>query len=76
VGKEHLELQYWMQIGLCWVQKYYKWMDDTNAYVITMSRSLFSDYTVTEGLSGMCCIEKSFVRESVCPRWDKQFVFF
>jgi hypothetical protein len=24
VGKEHLELQYWMQIGLCWVQKYYK----------------------------------------------------
>jgi hypothetical protein len=48
LGEEHPELKYWTQISLHWAQKYYKQMDDTDAYVITMSRSLFSDYTVTE----------------------------
>ena len=31
---------------------------------------------IVEGLSSMCCIKKLFVRESVCPGWDKLFVFF
>ncbi|KAF8266193.1 hypothetical protein EI94DRAFT_1586636 [Lactarius quietus] len=48
LGKEHLELQYWTKIGLHWAEKYYKQMDDTDAYVIAMGRSLFSDYTITE----------------------------
>ena len=45
LGEEHPQLQYWTQIGLRWAKKYYKRMDDTNAYAITMSKSsLFSDY--------------------------------
>jgi hypothetical protein len=48
LGEEHPGLQYWTRIGLRWARKYYKRMDDTDAYVIAMSRSLFSDYTVTE----------------------------
>ena len=48
LGKEHPELQYWTQIGLLWVQKYYKWMDDTDAYVIAMSRSFLFDSAVNE----------------------------
>ena len=45
LGKEHPQLWYGTQIGLRWVKKYYKQMDDTNAYAITMSKlSLFSNY--------------------------------
>lgn len=38
------------------MQKYYKWMDDTDAYVIAMGRSLFSNYSVTEShyVSAIC----------------------
>ncbi len=42
LGEEHQELQYWTRIGLAWAQKYYKRMDNTNAYVITMCEFLFS----------------------------------
>ena len=42
LGEEHPELQYWSRIGLHWARKYYKRMDDTDAYIITMSRFLFS----------------------------------
>jgi hypothetical protein len=45
LGEEHPELQYWTQIGLHWARKYYKRMDDTDAYVIAMGGSLFSDYS-------------------------------
>lgn len=45
LGEEHLQLQYWTQISLRWAKKYYKQMDDTNAYAIMMSKlSLFSNY--------------------------------
>ena len=37
-----------MQIGLHWAQKYYKQMGNSNAQVISMGRSLFSDYSVAE----------------------------
>jgi len=42
LGEEHPELQYWTQIGLAWARKYYKRMDDTDAYVIAMGEFLFS----------------------------------
>ena len=42
LGEEHQELQYWTQISLAWAQKYYKRMDNTDAYVITMCEFLFS----------------------------------
>ncbi len=42
LGEEHQELQYWTWISLAWAQKYYKWMDNTDAYVITMCEFLFS----------------------------------
>ncbi|KAN0133612.1 hypothetical protein V8E53_008600 [Lactarius tabidus] len=38
--------------SLHWAQKYYKQMDDTNGYVITMSKSPLSDYSVTESHNG------------------------
>jgi len=45
LGEEHPQLWYWTHIGLCWVKKYYRRMDDTNAYAIAMSKSsMFSDY--------------------------------
>ena len=45
LGEEHPQLRYWTQIGLRWAKKYYKQMDNINAYAITMSKSsLFSDY--------------------------------
>ncbi|KAH9012216.1 hypothetical protein EDB83DRAFT_2321967 [Lactarius deliciosus] len=36
VLEEHPELWYWTQIGLVWARKYYKQMDDTDAYVISL----------------------------------------
>ena len=40
LGDKHPQLKYWTNIGLFWVQKYYKWMDDTDAYIITLGRYL------------------------------------
>ena len=40
LGDKHPQLKYWMNIGLFWVQKYYKWIDNTDAYIITLSRYL------------------------------------
>jgi len=36
LGDEHLNLKAWTDIGLKWATKYYKRMDDTDAYVISM----------------------------------------
>jgi hypothetical protein len=33
-------LKFWIDIGLHWAKKYYKRMDDTDAYVVTMCKSL------------------------------------
>jgi hypothetical protein len=38
--KEHPMLQPWTEIGLQWAKKYYIWMDDTDAYVVTMCKPL------------------------------------
>ena len=47
LGEEHPELRYWTRIGLRWARKYYTRMDDTDAYVIAMGRSPFSNYSDT-----------------------------
>lgn len=36
---ERPELTPWITIGLKWATKYYRMMDDTDAYVVTMSKS-------------------------------------
>jgi len=36
LGEQHEILRPWTEIGLEWAKKYYKRMDDTDAYVITM----------------------------------------
>ena len=36
------KLRFWIDIGLKWATKYYKRMDDTDAYIVTMSRSRYS----------------------------------
>jgi hypothetical protein len=40
LGEEHPELKYWTWIGLFWAEKYYKQMDDTNAYIVAMGKYL------------------------------------
>ncbi len=40
LGDEHLNLKAWTDIGLKWATKYYKRMDDTDAYVISMCEFL------------------------------------
>jgi hypothetical protein len=40
LGKVHPHLAYWTEIGLLWARKYYKRMDDTQAYIVTMSMYL------------------------------------
>jgi hypothetical protein len=36
LGKEFSKLTPWINIGLYWAKKYYKFMDDTDAYIVTM----------------------------------------
>jgi hypothetical protein len=43
LGEEHHNLRAWTEIGLKWATKYYKRMDDTDAYVISMCELLFDD---------------------------------
>lgn len=38
--KESPRLTPWIDIGLDWARKYYKFMDDTDAYIVTMCESL------------------------------------
>jgi hypothetical protein len=38
LGKKHEVLKPWTDIGLRWAIKYYKRMDDTDAYVLTMCK--------------------------------------
>jgi hypothetical protein len=40
LGDKHPQLKHWINIGLFWAWKYYKWMDDTNTYIITLGRYL------------------------------------
>ena len=40
LGDEHLNLKAWTDIGLKWATKYYKRMDDTDTYVISMCEFL------------------------------------
>ena len=35
LGEDYLTLKPWTDIGLKWAKKYYKRMDDTDAYVIS-----------------------------------------
>jgi hypothetical protein len=77
LGKEHPELQYWTRVGLLWVQKYYKQMDDTDAYVIAMGRSLFSDYSVTEShyANSLSIVLNPAIRFSWIQRkWDSIYI--
>jgi hypothetical protein len=62
LGEEHPQLQYWTQIGLRWAEKYYKQMDDTDAYVIAMGRSLFFEDRTMQ----IHCFLKSSILASVC----------
>ena len=36
LGKEFKRLTPWINVGLNWAKKYYKFMDDTDAYIVTM----------------------------------------
>jgi len=38
IGKAYMMLRPWTNIGLSWATKYYIWMDDTDAYIITMCK--------------------------------------
>lgn len=37
LGEEHPKLTPWIKVGLVWAKKYYNLMDDTDAYIVTMS---------------------------------------
>lgn len=37
---KYRELKPWIDVGLEWAKKYYKRMDDTDAYVVAMGESL------------------------------------
>jgi hypothetical protein len=39
LAAQHELLRPWTEIGLQWAKKYYKRMDDTDAYVVTMCKS-------------------------------------
>ena len=39
LGKKYHILKPWTDIGVQWATKYYKWMDNTKAHVITMCKS-------------------------------------
>ena len=67
LGEEHPDLQYWTRIGLRWARKYYNRMDDTDAYVIAMGRSLFSDYSVTE--SHYANLLSIVLNPAICFSW-------
>ncbi len=36
---QYPRLRHWLDNSLKWAQKYYQWMDDTDAYIETMSKS-------------------------------------
>jgi hypothetical protein len=36
LGKKYPKLIPWIDVGLDWAKKYYKFMDDTDAYIVTM----------------------------------------
>lgn len=36
LGKEFNRLTPWINVGLYWAKKYYKFMDETDAYIVTM----------------------------------------
>jgi len=38
-GEDNPVLKPWTDIGVKWATKYYKQMDDTNVYVVTMCKS-------------------------------------
>jgi hypothetical protein len=38
LGKRHIILRPWTQIGLEWATKYYIRMDETDAYIVTMCK--------------------------------------
>jgi hypothetical protein len=40
LGEQRPELLPWITIGLNWAKKYYSLMDDTDAYIVTMSEFL------------------------------------
>jgi hypothetical protein len=37
LGKEFTKLTPWINVGLFWAKKYYNIMDETDAYIVTMS---------------------------------------
>ena len=36
LGKKFKRLMPWINVGLNWAKKYYKFMDDTDVYIVTM----------------------------------------
>lgn len=40
IGNENDILKPWVDVGLEWATKYYRRMDDTDAYIITMCKFL------------------------------------
>jgi len=42
--RRHVVLKAWTDMGLKWAKKYYRQMDDTDAYVLTMCKSSSIDY--------------------------------
>jgi len=43
LDEEHLNLKAWTDIGSKWTTKYYKKMDGTDTYIISMCESFFHD---------------------------------
>jgi hypothetical protein len=77
LGEEHPELRYWTRIGLHWAQKYYKRMDNTDAYVIAMSKSPRSDYSVIDSHNGHSTskVLNPSIRMSWIQReWDLDYI--
>jgi len=44
LGRRHVVLKAWTDMGLKWAKKYYRRMDDTDAYVLTMCKLSSIDY--------------------------------
>jgi hypothetical protein len=80
---EDLEVKYsklrpWIQVGLAWAKKYYKFMDDTDAYIITMGESfaiVFYHKLMTDGSSLVVlnpCIRLRWITE----QWEKGYISY
>jgi hypothetical protein len=73
LGATYSEVKHWTDIGLFWARKYYKRMDDTHAYIITLGR--FPDLPGSGQLLNRFIVLDPATRFSWIQReWEKKYI--